>query len=147
MERFISLIQETSSIILPQIFNYLNAPIRDDEIIIRQAAENSCKTIGIYISSIDIIDLLIPRINGVLNGMDTSSHRKLSSHLHLFYLFNILISMLLMSNFIHWIGTNAIRLLTHCIQGFPLQLQFKPNSIDVSSILIAIGNSLSQTNL
>ena len=84
--------------VIPYLLNALGNPCRDDEALIRLAAEECCSRIGSVISNKDeVVNLLIPRIAGEASGGggDTASLR-----------------------------SNALRVLTHIIYGF----SFKANS-------------------
>lgn len=85
--------------------------MRDEEVAIRLQAEECCCNLGKFLDTNDLLDLLLPRINGDIAGTNTISHR-----------------------------TNAIRQLTHTIQGFPSRNTIHSDVIvnSITSVLTSI---------
>lgn len=76
LEGFISMTGVVIMPVVPQLFAYLGPPIRDEEVLIRQAAERVCVVIGTHLPHQDLLDVLLPKIQGHVSGADTFSHRK-----------------------------------------------------------------------
>ena len=79
---FLSYSDETiATKLLPNLLSSLGAPLRDEEAGIRQSAELCCHLIGRLVSPEDVLNLLIPRLKGVIAGGDTWSQRCAAAHL------------------------------------------------------------------
>ena len=77
MRTLITLARYTILPHLLPIYNSLGYPVLDDESAIRRAAEECCTEIGIYVPSVELLDILIPRARGLVTGTDTAHQRKL----------------------------------------------------------------------
>lgn len=103
LETFITLTKVSLMPIIPQLLASLGIPIRDEEAVIRQAAEQACKALGTHIPYQDLLDILLPKLQGDVIGADTFSHR-----------------------------VSAVRLLTHLLQGFPSQQSSFDQQLEIS---------------
>lgn len=79
LQCYLNILQEKSSPILPKLLACLGITIRDDETDIRVSTEICCQTIGMHSPWNELLDLLIPKVQGDVTGGDTFSHRKLDS--------------------------------------------------------------------
>ena len=78
---FLSYIDESiATKLLPSLLSSLGVPLRDEEANIRMVSASCCQLIGTLVSPEDVLNLLIPRLNGALSG-DTWTQRCAAAHL------------------------------------------------------------------
>jgi hypothetical protein len=76
LEGFICMTRSLIMPVVPQLLAYLGPPIRDEEVLVRQAAERVCVVMGTYVPYQDLLDILLPKVQGHVSGADTFSHSK-----------------------------------------------------------------------
>ena len=76
---FVEIAQESCVDLLPIILHGLGVVIRDEEVTVREAAQECTRALARFVNSKTLFELLLPRARGQTAGGDTASHRKLTA--------------------------------------------------------------------
>ena len=75
LDEFLSVVGSQCVPLLPALLSSLGPGCRDDEPMVRSAAERCCRHVGALVAPSDCLDLVLPRVNGEVPGGDTASAR------------------------------------------------------------------------